>query len=666
MTLLMLLACQGPSSADAPPIDLSGLPLNRADAADLGVVLDAWFTTPGTEKDGGEDPLLDDALIELIEATTTTLDLGLFDFDHEGIIQAVLKAHERGVVVRMVGDGDEEDDAGYAQLMAAGIDISMRQPRDRIMHNKFVVADGQVVWTGSTNATDNGIYRNNNNGLLIQSDALAAEYTAEFEQMFTETKFGRKKGDVNGVNSVDFRGQDVEFWFSPEHKPVEALVATIDEAQVSIRFMVFSFTHQDVVDALVRAQARGVDVVGVFDTSQARGRYSKDEALAEAGIPVYLDGNENASGFSGGKLHHKVLLVDAQTPRPILVTGSFNWSNSGTDYNDENTLILREPGVVELYRQEFCRVAEVAILHPSYTGELPTPCITRTAQLFINEALPNPVGTDRPAEFIEIVNGSTGSVELDGWTLWDESTLRHTFGAQVLGPGEAVVVTGATSTTAYLSLNNGSEVVQLRSPSGELVDLLEYGTSHEGETWNRSPDGDPLGGWVAASPTPWTRTDGSEWVVEPPQVHLIVNEVFPNPTGTDLGQEFVEIVNVGEFPADLEGWRLGDLSRNDRHLFADVVLEPGEALLIWDRGEHSEGILSSSEQLSLNNSGDVVTLYDADGDIHDSVAWTSTSAGVSLNRAVDGSAGQDLVDHDTLSDLTHSPGLRADGSGWLQ
>lgn len=241
MTLFLLLACQGPTSADAPLIDLGDIPRNLVDAADAGIVLDAWFTEPGTEKDGGEDPELDDALIGLIAATTTTLDMSVFELNEEGLIDAILDAHDRGVIVRMTGDGDEDGHDGYAILQDAGIEISMRKPRDRIMHNKFMVADGQVVWTGSTNLTNNGVFRNNNNGLLIQSDDLAAHYTGEFEQMFTDTLFGRKKEDVNGTNQVDFREGEVEFWFSPEHNPVDVLVDLIDDADVSVRFMVFSY-----------------------------------------------------------------------------------------------------------------------------------------------------------------------------------------------------------------------------------------------------------------------------------------------------------------------------------------------------------------------------------------------------------------------------------------
>lgn len=416
---------------------------------------------------------------------------------------------------------------------------------------------------------------------------------------------------------------------------------------------------------MIRAQERGVQVWGVFDESQARGRYSKDEVLALAGVPVWIDGNKNASGFSGGKLHHKVMLIDVESADPVIVTGSFNWSKSGTHYNDENTVILREDGLAELYRQEFCRVVDVATLHPDFSGEITEPCAKVTAQLFINEVLPNPVGTDRPAEFVEIVNGSTSSVDLTGWAIHDLNGERHVFEGVVLAAGDAIVVTGESSSTGYLSLNNGAEAVILASPAGDIVDFIEYGTSREGETWNRLVDGDPTSGWDYADPTPGTRDDGSPWVAEPVVVQLIINELLPNPSGTDLGQEFIEIVNVGDYAADLTGWTVGDLSKSARHIFDGTVLEPGDAVVIWDRGEHPFGLNASSELLSLNNSGDVVTLYNADGEAHDSIGWTASSEGVSLNRAVDGVAGEELADHDSLSDSDDSPGLRADGSTWL-
>lgn len=538
-------------------------------------------------------------------------------------------------------------------------------------------------------STSESLHEVTTDNFLVESVDLADHFHAEFTQMYDEALFGRHKEDVNGTDSVSFRGDEVRFLFSPEHDPVHDLVAEINAAEHSLRFMVFSYTHPDVSDAMIDAFNRGVDVVGIFDESQGRGYYSKDETLAAAGIPVYIDGNHNASGFSGGKLHHKVLLVDAgYSDTPTVVTGSFNWSKSGTLYNDENLLLARDPGLVELYRREFCdRLAE-ATIHEAYFGPIPSPCEDPLDKVFINEFHPDPDGTDRGSEFVEILNGSTTTVDLTGWTFGDATnSQRHVFDGTLLGPGDGLVlydtgdhsdiVNALTSSTGYLSLNNSGDTLSLVDPLGIVVDSVEYSRSDSGVSWNRDPDGSLHGDWTwhdemvdaIDALSPGTLVDGSPFVSDPPEAHLLINELLPNPSGTDTGQEFVEIVNVGEVEVELDGWSLGDLQNTTRHEFTTEVLLPGEALVVYDRGDHSEipgWVLSSSTYLSLTNTGDAVTLYDDLGDIHDQVVYSGSSNGISLNRDPDLTAGAEMIDHDLVSPTAEamSPGYHADGSSF--
>jgi len=718
MSRLLLLtfltaACAPEQPGREDRIDLNGIPDNVVGNDDGEDVVEVFFTRPGTEPGGEEDPELDDALVALIEASTTTLDICLYEFDLESIIDATLHAYERGVVIRFAGDGDEVEDLGYEELEAAGIEISYRKANDRIMHNKFVVADEQVVWTGTTNITHNGVFRNNNASLLIENTQLAQHYTAEFEQMFVDGHYGRKKQDLGEDHIVDFRGDTLEFYFSPEHDPIHQVAAQIDQAEHSVHFLIFSFTHSDITDALERAVARGVEVVGIFDESQAYGRYSKDEYLAEAGIPVYIDGNGNASGFSGGKLHHKTLVVDAGSDAiPTVVTGSVNWSKNATNYNDENLLVLRDPALVSLYSQEFCSLLDEATLHPNYLGPVPRPCSDAKQKVFINEFLPNPSGTDTGKEFVEIVNGSNAIVNLTGWTLGDAlASARHTFDGIRLEPGEAVVVfdsgdhadvtNAVNADTGKLSLNNAGDVITLADSNGMPISRVEYSSTRVGISWNRDPDVTFDGSWdhhsriegSATLSSPGLRVDGTPFGAELDEVdspdeieepdnnenpdevenpddtppRLIINEALPNPDGTDRGEEFLELVNIGEVAVDLTGWTLSDVQQV-RHEFQGTMLEPGEHVVVYDRGDnHSDipgAILSSTTYLSLNNSAETISLHDATGALHDSVSWTDCEAGVSLNRATDGTDSAQLVDHTTLSDLPQSPGTQASGEIW--
>lgn len=340
-------------------------------------LVQVYFTEPGTTK-GEEQPIsMDEALLGLLDGAKSSIDIAIYDLKETSIIDALIHAHERGVTVRMVGDADEAEDWGYLAIEEAGIPQSLRETSG-IMHNKFVVVDERVVWTGSTNLTYNGLYRNNNDALLLDSIPLAEEFVAEFEQMFIDGVFGAKKDDANTTNTVPFNDDNVAFYFAPQHDSVEVMQALIQEADHSALFMVFSFTHSTLTEALSDALADGVEVAGILDEGQTRPWYSQDEALAQAGIPLYLDGNKNADGFAGGKLHHKALIVDAGTDSdPFVVTGSFNWSKSADTKNDENLVVIRDPNIVNQYKNRWCKLRATGTLHDDYKGKDTTICFAK-------------------------------------------------------------------------------------------------------------------------------------------------------------------------------------------------------------------------------------------------------------------------------------------------
>ncbi len=86
----------------------------------------------------------------------------------------MIEAHHRGVEIIWITDniyGLEEDlieDIGFfSGLQEAGIFV-ITDFSTALMHNKFAVFDDDLVWTGSTNFTNNGFNRNNNNVLWIK------------------------------------------------------------------------------------------------------------------------------------------------------------------------------------------------------------------------------------------------------------------------------------------------------------------------------------------------------------------------------------------------------------------------------------------------------------------------------------------------------------------
>ncbi len=288
---------------------------------------------------------MDANLAAAIDATQSTLDIAAFEMNNAVITQAILNARSRGVTVRVVTDnehGIEDDQTTLNQLVAAGIPV-IDDSRGGLMHNKFMILDSSVVWMGSWNYTVNGTYRNNNNALALRSRRAVEMYQAEFNEMFVDRQFGSKRSAVNG-GSFSQDGTPVQVLFAPEDPVTQTMTQLLSGAQSSIRFMAFSFTLTDIGNILLAKAGDGVTVTGIFETTGSETASSELTPLFCAGLPVRQDGN-------GYIFHHKVFIVDDTT----VLTGSFNFSASATNSNDENMVIISDPDLAAQYIAEFNR-----------------------------------------------------------------------------------------------------------------------------------------------------------------------------------------------------------------------------------------------------------------------------------------------------------------------
>jgi phosphatidylserine/phosphatidylglycerophosphate/cardiolipin synthase-like enzyme len=230
----------------------------------------------------------------------------------------------------------------FPRLEAAGAEVR-DDGRLELMHNKFWIFDRQTVWTGSTNVTVNGSFRNNNNVLVVGSPALAAIYEREFAEMW-RGEFGPTSPSTVDEQALTIEGAPVRVLFAPEDEVVDHLMPLVEGARESIRIMAFSFTHDTLGDAVLARARAGVDVRGIFETRGSETEYSELRKLYCARVPVRQDGNP-------GTFHHKVFVIDGET----VVTGSFNFSENADDNNDENTVVITHREIAARYLVEFER-----------------------------------------------------------------------------------------------------------------------------------------------------------------------------------------------------------------------------------------------------------------------------------------------------------------------
>lgn len=319
-----------------------------------------WWTIAFTAPRYPEDPAgqqggLDARLVDLIDRAQHTLDVADYDFDLLNVAEAMARAQERGVRVRMVTDSDTLNNRGNREVQAALRALRRaRVPivddkRPAIMHHKFAVVDGEWVATGSWNFTSGDTYRLNNYLFIAHSQDLAANYTAEFEKMFVRRTFGPAKpaGVPHPVLTID--GSRVENYFAPQDEVARHVVAAVQEATQSIRFLAFSFTHDGIGQAMLARARAGVAVSGVFETTGSNTTFSEYRRMKEAGLEVYQDGSPWA-------MHHKVIVIDGRRS----VFGSFNFSSNADEENDENLLIVDDPALAEAFTVEYNAIVAVA------------------------------------------------------------------------------------------------------------------------------------------------------------------------------------------------------------------------------------------------------------------------------------------------------------------
>jgi len=288
-------------------------------------------------------------LIDAINGAQRSIHVAAFEFNLTPVAEALIAAHERGVEVQWVTDdeygieADEEEGHGqFAMLEKAGIEVK-DDGRSALMHNKFWIFDRQTVWTGSTNVTVNGNFRNNNNVLVIHLPQVAEIYEREFDEMW-DGEFGPTSPSTVGDQALTIDGTPIQILFAAEDEAMEHLIPLIEGAKSSIRFMAFSFTHDDMGAAVLARAKAGVDVKGIFETRGSETEYSELARLYCAEVSVRQDGNP-------GTFHHKVFILDDGT----VIAGSLNFSENADESNDENVVVITNGDVAAQYLQEFER-----------------------------------------------------------------------------------------------------------------------------------------------------------------------------------------------------------------------------------------------------------------------------------------------------------------------
>jgi phosphatidylserine/phosphatidylglycerophosphate/cardiolipin synthase-like enzyme len=333
---------------ETPGFELTEVPLPAGYGAHDSWI-DIYFTDPESPLASQETGGLDGPLAASIDAARLTVDVAVYSMSLRTIRDALIHAHERGVQVRVVMESDNLDGSAPQALIEAGIPV-LGDRREGLMHDKFIVIDRSEVWMGSMNFTYSGTYEDNNNLIHIRSVKMAENYTKEFEEMFIDDKFGEDVVPETPNPEVDIDGTRMEVFFSPDDGVANRILEILNEAQVSIYFMAFSFTTDEFGEAIRTQAENGLTVAGVMEEEQVKSNTGTEyDFFKQAGLDVFIDGND-------GQMHHKTMIVDGE----VVITGSYNFSLSAETRNDENLVIFHNEQIADFFFGEFQRVYQQA------------------------------------------------------------------------------------------------------------------------------------------------------------------------------------------------------------------------------------------------------------------------------------------------------------------
>jgi phosphatidylserine/phosphatidylglycerophosphate/cardiolipin synthase-like enzyme len=326
------------------------------------------------------DATIESFLVSLIDQALpgSTIRIALFTFTRAGPSSALVRAHNRGVDVKVVLDGDNVN-SPFSELsvLRTGLGTSRVHVCDApgtacvgsgIMHHKTflfsALADGSrnVVVQASHNLTT-GQTTMHNNAVVIRGDAaLYAAYLRTWNDLVADVEIP----DYYRVDDGSLGSNRVYFFPRPTGGDTSVSILnniTCDStARVRVAMAFFTDARVEVAQALAARKAEGCDVRVVAGDDEIPLGSSVASTLTAVGVE--LTRYPARSGSWG--LHSKYLLIDAKyagstAHRRLVFTGSHNWTGPALTINDETLLRVEDDGVFTGFLADWAHVRASAV-----------------------------------------------------------------------------------------------------------------------------------------------------------------------------------------------------------------------------------------------------------------------------------------------------------------
>lgn len=355
---------------------------------------------------------------------------------------------DRGVKLKLnlyekeaVAQGKTIDD----ELIAEGFDVQLipnvRNPKGQgSMHTKFTIVNNELVVTGSANLSASASLANHEHIVVTLQKDLARRYRDEFNEQrraakamhaamtkeewdtyntsysdpfpadWSEGGASSRAGKIAAaLRKIDRKTTNplvsAQTWFSPEDELDERCREQLRKAKKSIKVAMYTFVNGLASD--LRDMARkGVEVWVIADDHQQEMDAAEwVNGILEAEPNIHYLRIENHLGLYSA-LHHKYAVIDDE----VVLGGSYNWTGSATNYNDENLIVVHSKPLGARFAQDF------AMMHAEYDPEGPQPAAPPAAgdsgRVLLSVALPFSVARDMHVFARVTVDGAEQEVEL--------------------------------------------------------------------------------------------------------------------------------------------------------------------------------------------------------------------------------------------------------------
>lgn len=307
------------------------------------------------------------------------LDIAIYEYELKAIVDAVNAAHKRKVNIRILyhaKSGDEQTSQNEESLKKIPVAKKKGRITSKIFHNKFIVLskitaagkrNPQAVLCGSTNFTENGVYRQANVVHVVDNSDTSGSYLKLFEHVWVNPSDVSSARKWIGINNPMDGGSKLWAGFSPRAGKVDLaeFINILNNADKDLLFATAFALPGDILDAILGQPNDPVLRYGIQNSTSRITGYHSDRT-ADFATPAMLSNGldtwvkEGLRGQRGNLLiHAKTIVTNFTTDNPTILSGSHNLSVSASSGNDENYLIMRgDTDLADRYGIEILRFYE--------------------------------------------------------------------------------------------------------------------------------------------------------------------------------------------------------------------------------------------------------------------------------------------------------------------